>query len=91
MPFVSTNQTNGQRYSLPQLVVVNLGYGNIKFVADSSGNGLDYLPLALERHIFRQPELNLTNTNIHDLYCQYLNNIRLKSQAGQRRFAFFLY
>jgi hypothetical protein len=65
MPPVVADVAESNGSPLPGVVVVNLGYGNVETVADTAGNGLDYLPFPLERHVFGETKADPAYTNIH--------------------------
>ena len=64
-PSVITDAANAYARQLPDIVVANLGHGNVKLVPYPADNRLQYLPFPLERHVFRQPKTDFTNANIH--------------------------
>jgi hypothetical protein len=66
MPLVITDAADANGGQLPVIVIIHLGYGDIKFIPHPAGDRLQDLPFALEGHIFRQSEADPGNTNIHD-------------------------
>jgi hypothetical protein len=65
MPLVIADTANPDGSQLPGIIIVNLGNGHIELIAHPARDRLKNLPFTLERHIFRQAETDLTDTNIH--------------------------
>jgi len=65
--FTVADTADSQGNHLPQVVAINLGYGDIKAVAHPAGNRLHYLPLTLEGAVFRQTEANPADTDVHSV------------------------
>jgi hypothetical protein len=57
--------TNANSRQLPQVIIFNLGYGDIEFVLQTGCNRLYYLSFTLERQIIRQAKFYFTYTDIH--------------------------
>jgi hypothetical protein len=71
MPTVIADTANSQRDRLPQVVIVNLSYGNLELALNSADNRFYDLSLAFERPVLRQMEFDFTYTNVHDLLSFY--------------------
>ena len=46
-------------------IIINLGNGDIEFVADTADNGFHHLTLVLERAVLRKAQADFGNTDIH--------------------------
>jgi len=63
--FTVADTADSQGNHLPQVMAINLGYGDVKAVTHPAGNRLQYMPFTLKGAVFRQAETNLTYTDIH--------------------------
>ena len=63
---VVANAGDAQDRRLPQVLVLDLGDGHIKFAPYSLDDGADDLPLALEVVVLRQVEPDGTDADVHD-------------------------
>jgi hypothetical protein len=60
-----TNYGNGDRTTLPKIMVVDLSYRHIEAVSNALLKTLYHLPLVLERLAIGQMELHFANYNNH--------------------------
>jgi len=51
---------------LPQVVVINLRYGDVELLLKTGGEGLDYTTLVLERLAPRDMDLQSADANVHE-------------------------
>ena len=65
MALVIADTTDANSSHLPSIIILDLSYGNIELIPYATGNGLEDLPLALERHVLGDAEEDSTYAYVH--------------------------
>ena len=76
MAGVIADATDANCGQLPQVSVVDLSHSDIEFVGHPGGDRFQYSPLTLQRRVPGETEIDLADSNIHDMLS------RLKERAS---------
>jgi hypothetical protein len=67
VPVIIADTADADGSHLPDIIVIDLGHGDIELITYPTGNGLQDLPFTLERHVLRYTETNFANAYIHGI------------------------
>jgi hypothetical protein len=74
MAIIVTDTADSNGCDLPFIAILDFSHGDMEFIADTADNGLYHHSFALEGLIFRNPQVDLTDTDIHYLLIPVQHN-----------------